>query len=104
MTVGDLHAEWRDDAKCFDYFGDPIFESAWDVERSELHGHAKRICEEVCPVRLACLQDALLDPEAEGMRGGYVFENGRLPLAKAREIKSKLGLMLGPWQRLWKGR
>ena len=37
---------------------------------------AKDICA-TCPVRRRCLQDAIDDPNAQGIRGGYRFHYGR---------------------------
>lgn len=38
---------------------------------------AIRICEQVCRVRGACLQDALDHPESDGIRGGFTDRNRR---------------------------
>lgn len=52
---------------------------------------ARVLCWE-CPVREACLRDALKDIEAEGIRGGYRFENGTVSKEDARKIFSEWGL------------
>lgn len=77
-------------------------QGAWDSPNEDGDHHpfaedAKKICLE-CPVRLLCLQDALDDTEADGIRGGYEFDYGRLPVAKAREIRNTLGLTIGEHQ------
>jgi hypothetical protein len=75
----------------------PFLEAAWVDELGPFKGAAKKVCLS-CPVREICLQDALDDPEAEGMRGGYWFEAGKIPVGEAREVQETMGLKIGPHQ------
>ena len=52
---------------------------------------AKNICM-ACPVRGACLRDALEDNEAEGIRGGFRFENGYISKEDARLLYKEFGI------------
>lgn len=103
-TPGDLYAEWRDDSRCEDIIQKkPYMRGAWDGPNEDGVSHpyyeqAEKECLK-CPARLFCLQDALLDPEAQGIRGGYTFDGGRLPVAKAREIRDTTDLKLGAHQK-----
>lgn len=71
--------------------------SAWIQEDHDLIEDAKRFCKTRCKVRDLCLQDALLDEEAEGIRGGFWFDSGRLPVADARKIRDE-GFIIGEHQ------
>ena len=57
--------DWREQAECRHYD-----HNLWFPEQGESNAHAKSVCR-VCPVRDACLQDALLTGERHGVRGGY---------------------------------
>lgn len=103
----DLHAPWRRQATCLELASSQpeLFGGAWDgpnddKERHELASYAQSICVNDCPVRLQCLESALQNTAAQGLRGGYEFDKGRLPVAKAREIEHKLGLKVGDHQSL----
>ncbi len=101
--TSDLHAPWRTQSLCAATIKDqPFMQGAWDSPNEDGDRHpffeeAKKLCLS-CPVRNACLQDALDDTEADGTRGGYEFDNGRLPVAKAREIRDTTDLVLGEHQ------
>jgi hypothetical protein len=94
---------WRDDAACEKArFENPLLDVAWIDEESQFKKEATKICLS-CKVRLVCLQDALDDPEAQGIRGGYEFDGGKLPVAQAREIRDTLDLRIGSHQSTGKG-
>lgn len=96
----DLYAPWRDDAACDAITqAKPYMGTAWVKEDHPYSEDAKRICLG-CDVRLKCLQAALDNPEADGLRGGYWFENGRLPVAVAREIRDTLPVVISSRQSL----
>ena len=98
MSAVNLSAPWRDKAACdAAVIKDPFLEAAWFEENGPFLEHAKKVCLS-CPVRNACLQDALNDEDAEGVRGGYWFDQGRLPVAEAREIRDTMDLIIGPHQ------
>lgn len=93
---------WRKGAACHKaLIADPTLRSAWFDQFDEEYERGKKICLG-CPVRDLCLQDALNDPEAEGLRGGYWFDSGILPVSDAREIRDTMGLRLSRWQRVSK--
>jgi hypothetical protein len=100
-----LFEPWRDKAKCFKVSSEkPYMMGAWDGPNEDKISHpyseaAAEICL-TCPVRLLCLQGALSNPRAQGIRGGYTFDKGRLPVAQAREIRDTLGLTIGEHQSL----
>ena len=98
MIADELPVHWRDKARCFTLAQENDFlETAWVDEEHPFQEMAKKVCLG-CPVRNMCLQDALEDEEAEGIRGGYLFESGRIPVAIAREIRDTMGLKIGPHQ------
>ncbi len=75
---------WVADAACAKAIADePKLLPIWTDERSRDKEYARFICEE-CPVRSLCLLDAVEDPTAEGIRGGFEFTSGGL-LKKERE-------------------
>lgn len=100
----DLFAPWRDDALCAAIpEKEPALIGAWDGpnedgDSSPFSAYAQSVCISQCTVRLACLASALRNPEAQGLRGGYIFDGGTVPVAKAREIRDTLGMKLPPWQ------
>jgi hypothetical protein len=103
-----LDADWRDESACgFETKNSPFMAGAWDGPNEDGVSHpyaeqATEICIKRCPVRDICLQSALNNPKAQGIRGGYVFDNGRLPVAVAREIRDTMDLVPGPHQSLGK--
>lgn len=94
---------WREDAACLEIVQvEPEMDGAWDnvdvgtwkSYASEPHSKAevsKNICFG-CLVRENCLRDALSDNEAEGIRAGYRFEDGRVSRRDARNIFNEWGL------------
>ncbi len=69
---------WHDDAAC-----NTATQTRDDMGLAWVHDEdgattqeAKDICAS-CPVRRLCLQDAVDDPNAQGIRGGYRFHYGR---------------------------
>lgn len=104
--VEPLDAGWRRSAACRTVLEDkPYLLGAWDGPNEDGVRHAysdnaKEICEEECPVARLCLASALNNPRAQGLRAGYEFDGGRVPVAKAREIQNELGLKVGPHQSL----
>ena len=48
---------------------------------------AERICKEVCPIKDICLQKALADEEAEGIRAGFRFHMGKVSSRDAYTLK-----------------
>jgi hypothetical protein len=103
VSAGDITATWRDKAACAAAIKEtPSLLGAWDGRDTEEDPHpfaenAKKICLG-CKVRNMCLQDALNDEEAQGIRGGYDFDAGKLPVAVAREIRDTMGLVIGEHQ------
>lgn len=104
MSDEDLFAPWRDDAPCASLpEQNEILIGAWDGpnedgDQSPFTDYAVSVCVSQCKVRIECLASALRNPEAQGIRGGYIFDGGTVPVAKAREIRDTLGLKLPPWQ------
>lgn len=94
---------WREEADCLaivqvqpemDGSWDNVDVGTWKSYSSEPHANAevaKQICFS-CPVREACLRDALSDNEAEGVRAGYRFEDGKVSRRDARNIFNEWGL------------
>lgn len=94
---------WRDEASCnFIVKVDKSMETAWDnidvgtwqktiTEPDPKADIAKILCFD-CPVRELCLRDAVNDNEAEGIRGGYRFENGTVSRSDARKIFHEWGI------------
>lgn len=73
---------------------DNIDVGGWEKTEYAPHPNAeiaKNICF-ACPVREKCLRDALSDNDAEGIRAGYRFEDGRVSRRDARNIFNEWGL------------
>ncbi len=78
-TNVDVTAAWKDDAACHaKATEDEKFSGAWINEQGVRRHVAENICRTQCEVRNQCLADALTDPWAEGLRGGYWFSTGAL--------------------------
>lgn len=98
------HEPWRRKAECADKSVKvPPMMGAWDGpnedgERHPMHYAAREICLTGCPVQLECLKDAVQDPEAQGLRGGYEFDGGKVPVGVAREIALTHGITFSEWQ------
>lgn len=71
--------EWRDSAACASVGGDWWFPEAGGRART-----ARRICNEVCPVRAECLAYAIAADEPWGIFGGLT-RNERLQLVGRRK-------------------
>lgn len=94
---------WRDDSSCLPVVKvDPSMETAWDNidvgtwEKTETVPDpqaeiAKQICY-ACLVRESCIRDAVKDNAAEGLRGGYRFEDGTLTRREAGRLYQELGI------------
>lgn len=103
-THDSVHAEWRDEARCkveIDNYPDLL--GAWDGPNEDGVSHplaeiAAEICVKKCAVREQCLRAALSNPEAQGTRGGYTFDGGKVPVAIAREIRDTMDLQPGAHQ------
>lgn len=83
-----VNEPWRDDAKC-DEVSQSAFipESAWHSPTDDTKYLAEDICKTKCKVREECLRDALTDPYAEGMRGGFIFAEGKVSKDDVRHIR-----------------
>lgn len=91
-TTADVRAPWRDDALCMKVVdADPLMGEAWIQQHNLFSERARMICED-CPVRMACLHDALTDRHAEGMRGGFFFDDGLLESGEAAMMFRELRL------------
>jgi len=88
----DLNAPWRDEGTCKDNYGNDEFApDAWVSEFSISFDQERKACRE-CKVRMECLVDALMDPDSEGLRGGFYFEQGKLSREDARDLWNELKL------------
>lgn len=82
----DLFAPWRDRAACNEKAGTGDFApNAWVDEYSLSVKAENEVCE-ACPVKDICLMDAILDPDAEGRRATFYFEQGKLTRAEAHRL------------------
>lgn len=86
-----LQAEWRERAACDTQEADPMLLAAWVEPNSFFLDRCRVICE-TCPVRMECLEDALSDNKAEGIRGGFFFDGGTLSSEEARAMHRQLGI------------
>ncbi len=83
---------WRKDAACFWAVSDnEELQNAWVEEDNDSAYFAELICA-TCPVREACLMDALVDQDAEGLRAGFFFATGGVNSADARKIRQEFGV------------
>lgn len=95
--IPDIYAPWRDQAACSDVVHDePHMDEAWITQHSLYSERARMICEEECPVRMACLHDALSDRHAEGMRGGFFFDAGQLEPRESQMLYREFRLRVRP--------
>ena len=101
---------WRDEAECALVVEiKPYMQGAWDGPNEEDIRHpysdqAQEICQTECAMRLMCLKTALTNPEAQGLRGGYEFDGGTVPVADAREIVQEHNLQISSYQSLGRPR
>lgn len=83
-----INEPWRDETACApEASTDYIYETAWHSPNEATVEHAKLVCEVVCTVREKCLRDALTDPYAEGIRGGFQFSEGKVAKEDVRHIR-----------------
>lgn len=83
---------WRKEASCAWVVADaPGMTNAWVEEDGENYLYAQMVCED-CPVRRACLTEAVRDPDAEGLRAGFYFTNGGVSSADASQIRREFGV------------
>lgn len=84
-----LSEEWRKKALCLARSqNDPALMKIWVDQNSEFHFIAEEVCD-VCPVREACIMDALKDPRSEGIRGGVYFYSGKVDAEGQKKIREK---------------
>ena len=94
-----MNEAWRQKSACHKVTEvDPLFQTAWIVRGDVGSESAKVICEG-CPVRTLCLIDALMDPEASGLRAGYFFDYGVVSKKDARAILDEIGVVACTSQR-----
>jgi hypothetical protein len=75
----DLEGPWRARAKCYKERNNiDLLRAFVDDNEDDFSEYCRKLCIEACPVRKLCLMDALADPEAEGIRAGYHFYQGRV--------------------------
>jgi hypothetical protein len=88
LSEADPLAPWRDDAAC----ATPPFgmENAWVSDEPELEHKARAICSG-CKVAYACLLDAMVDQDSEGIRSGYRFQAGGLPTRDRTRLRNDYG-------------
>jgi hypothetical protein len=88
VTV-DPRAYWRDEAAC----SAPAagMESAWIQEEHPKNMAARAVCVSECPVRYQCILSALSDEDAEGVLGGYHFDQGGLATRDRRKLRDEFG-------------
>lgn len=92
LVTTDVKLPWRSQALCRVVTDEAlIMGDAWINEDSYLIEFARKICDE-CPVRLLCVQDALSDPQSEGLRGGVYFSRGCVSRAELRILNKKFGI------------
>lgn len=94
--IADIYAPWRDRSACAEVVHDePHMSESWITQHSLYSERARMICED-CPVRMACLHDALSDRHAEGMRGGFFFDSGLLEPMEAAMLYREFRLRVRP--------
>lgn len=82
-------ATWRDESACA---SPPAgMESAWIEEGHPQNLAARGICKTQCPVRYQCLLAALADGDAEGVLGGFHFDNGALETRDRTRLHQEFG-------------
>jgi WhiB family transcriptional regulator, redox-sensing transcriptional regulator len=70
-----VNEDWRDNAACADPSVDAdLFFPERGTPSYEGNVAAALLLCSSCPVRVECLEDALKDPELEGVWGGYTVE------------------------------
>ena len=84
-TDTDLKAKWRESASCKDL--PPAAAEAYINENSLGSSAAKENCG-LCLVRRACLTAAVAEHDAQGNRGGFFFDGGRVTREDAHTIRA----------------
>lgn len=97
-TVGDGEGaelpEWHADAACAPVTVQrPEMGKAWLEKYHAREVKAKEICAS-CPVRKLCIEDALEDRHAEGLRGGVFFDAGQVTKDGAKEIRKEFRILV----------
>lgn len=88
-TTTNVKADWRGRAACKNL--PPEVAEAYINEKSPGADEAKKKCA-MCLVRKDCLTEAVEDPDAQGMRGGFFFDGGRVTLDDAPTIRKTFHL------------
>ena len=84
--------EWTLSAACSDTVADRSIPFAvWVNPGHPGAQKAIQTCVSVCSVRTQCLMSALADKKAEGIRGGFSFEEGAVSSEDAIRIKEEFG-------------
>lgn len=93
VTTSNLKAKWREDALCEKVIQEkPEMGTAWVNENDkEFTEDARTICG-LCKVETQCLNDALADGGAYGMRAGFFFDNGAVTKKDQRTLAAKFGV------------
>jgi hypothetical protein len=87
-----VNEKWRDKAECNDEIDRaPVLINVWRSPQESTDDYAQEICETVCKVREECLVDAVTDPYAEGLRGGFKFDTGKVDQRDVNKIRSIIG-------------
>ncbi len=93
MTESDTASDWRRQGMCVKAAEEsPLFALAWADREDANAKEARLICKTKCPVRLECLVDALRYPDAEGLRGGFFFEQGTVRVKDKRDIEDEFSV------------
>ena len=101
-SSGEVLPEWHRDAACAEVtMAEPEMGSAWIDREHEQAARAKEICA-TCPVRRLCLQDALEDIHAQGVRAGVDWDGGQVDRDGAKEIRQKFRILV-PERRIYGG-
>ncbi len=100
--------DWHEDGLCYDIAeAKPELRSAWikeprdftSVKDIENYNIARSVCDD-CPMQRLCFTEALHqvndegERSAQGIRGGYEFDEGRLLKADLIEARRKFGLTI----------
>ena len=67
---------WRKSQCAEEELKNPALLGSWLKRNGPNAEKAYNVCVSKCPVRTECLVAALREKDAEGLRGGFFFENG----------------------------
>lgn len=82
--------DWRDHATCSGMDGDLWFAPGSGGAREYDHlTEAKRICNTICPVREACLADAMRDEGAKPTTQRFGIRGGLTPAERDRAYRAR---------------